>query len=428
MENAQPLKKIKYKQRPGFETKPMRWVYRILYPYFHCKVNLPEELQNSQEPVVFVANHYNVFGPVSFVLSMPVVSNIWMNEDIVQTETSAKAFLPGIKRLLPFLGEKQAEWICGKLAALAVRVLNRFGMIPVNRHQPSKLISTMRQSIAALEQGHNLLIFPETGEPEYSLTSVTPFFSGFAMLGRLYHRKTGKLLRFCPCYIDEQHHQIRLGEMVTYDPEADSHQETERVSDELNLRIRQMAAETRGVQKEKTSPGRQTVLFFCNLVRLLLLIPLITMLGLDNPRMILLFYGLSEGIRILFNAVCSTYNSSNRLSFLLSHGLGLLTDGAMMIYLAARLPRLRWVLYALIMNGLVILFSNIHAFWRQHRCAGVNYFDTLSANLLFVICLQQLLNIRLSRWVLGAINLAAIIFLACSAGFAVAFNSRLGEE
>ena len=85
----------------------------------------------------------------------------------------------------------QVDWICRKIAAFIVYVLRQFGVIPVDRSQPSKLISTMRQSIAALEEGHNLLIFPETGIPEYSLTSVTPFYSGFAMLGRLYYRKTG---------------------------------------------------------------------------------------------------------------------------------------------------------------------------------------------------------------------------------------------
>ena len=288
----------------------------------------------------------------------------------------------------------------------------------MNRNQPSTLISTMRQSIAALEEGHHLLIFPETGLPEYSLTSVTPFYPGFAMLGRLYSRKTGRILRFCPCYVDEQHHRIRIGEMVAYDPEADPAKETERVSEELNRRIRSMAAENRGLEKEQSTPVRRTILFFCNLIRFLLLIPLITMLSLPNPAMILMFYIISEGLRILFNAVCSTYASSNRLSFLFSHGVGVLTDISMMAYLTAGQFRLRWILYALILNGTVILLSNLRAFGRYRR----------SANLLFVLSLQQLLQIRLTRVVLGVLSLAALISLAFSTGFALAFNARIGRE
>ena len=431
METAQPFKKTRMRHRPGFETRAMRWTYRVLYPFFHCRVNIPKELADSEEPVVFIANHYNCFGPVSFVISVPLVSNIWINEELVKPEMAAEAFLPGTKKLFPFFTEHQAERFSRWIGGIAVRALNRFGMIPVNRNKPSTLISTMRKSIQALEEGHNLLIFPEVGLPEYSLTSVTPFFPGFATLGRLYHRKTGKRLWFCPCYIDEQHRQIHFCDMVTYDPEAENPaEETERVSEECNLRIREKAAKTRGVEKEeKSTPLFRSILFFCNLLRALLLIPLVTMLGIDNHRMILLFYALSEGLRILFNAVWSlAYSASNRMSYLFSHGLGILTDMSMLIYLAARAPQLRWLLYAVILNGIVILISNILTFFRYRRCAGVNYFDTVCANLLFAIILQQLLRIRLSPLVMGGLTLAAMVFLACSAGSAVAFNARIGRE
>ena len=431
-EKTRPFQKIRLKNRTGFNTLGMRTLYRALYPYFHCTVRIPPELQDSEEPVVFIANHYNVFGPISFVLSMPLISRIWINEELVNRESAEISLRPGMKRMLPFLGERQIAWLCRKIAALTVYVLTRVGMIPVDRHQPSKLISTMRQSISALEEGRNLLIFPETGQPEYSLTSVTPFFSGFAMLGRLYHRKTGRALRFCPCYIDEQHHRIRLGELTVYNPEADPSAETERVSEELNSRIRAMAAENRGLEKkkaeERSMPVRRTILFFCNLIRLLLLIPLITMLSLPNPGMILLFYLISEGLRILFNAVCSAYPSSNRVSFLLSHGIGILTDLSVVIYLAGSYPTLSWLAAAIALNGAVILFSNVKTIARYRRCAGVNYFDTLAGNLIFAICLQQILSIPLNRLATGVLALAAAVFLAFSAGFSLAFNTRIGRE
>ena len=81
---ALPMRELKYKERPGFDTRTMRWLYRVLYPFFHCRVNLPAELRDSEEPVVFIGNHYNVFGPVSFILSMPVVARAWINVELVQ--------------------------------------------------------------------------------------------------------------------------------------------------------------------------------------------------------------------------------------------------------------------------------------------------------------------------------------------------------
>lgn len=427
--NRAPMRELRYRERPGFDTRTMRWVYRILYPYFHCRVKLPEELKESGEPVVFIANHYNVFGPVSFILSMPVVAHAWINTELVQKDKAAEAFRPGLVRMLPFVRGKAMDGLCRKVADLASRVLHRFGVIPVDRNHPATMISTMRESLRSLEAGNNLVIFPETGLPEYSLTSVTPFFSGFATLGRLYARKTGKALRFCPCYIDEQHHLIRLGECVSWNPEAeDPREETERISDTLNGIIREMAAESRGVEKEKSTPVRQTILFFCNLLRLVLMIPLMTMLGIPNPGMILLFYGLIQGLRLIFNVVCSTYASSNRMNFLLSHALDLLTDLGTLLYLNAAGGKLGRLALALTINGLVILFSNMWAFIRHRRCAGVNYFDTLASNLLCLICLAWLTRVPLTGLVRRVMELSAIFILGCSAVFAVMLNLRIGTE
>jgi len=424
-----PFDPVRLKDRPGFGTVGMRWVYRILYPFFHCRVRISKEMREREETVVFIANHYNVFGPASFVMSMKARFRAWINEELVSAETAETNLQPGLKQMFPFLGDRMVAWLSKNLAKLAATVLTRFGVIPVDRNQPSKLITTMRQSVKALEEGENLVIFPEVGLPEYSLTSVTPFFAGFATLGRLYWRKTGKALQFCPCYIDEQHHLIRLGELVTYNPEAaDITEETNRVSDELNAKIREMADENRGVEKEKTTPVRQTVLVLCNLLRTVLLIPLVTMLGIGNLKMILLFYAISEALRIVFDVAQSAYASSNRMAFLYSHGIGILTDIAVVAYLCATGSRLHPILWVLVGSGVVILFSNIWAGFHFRRCAGVNYFDTLSANLLCLINMKHLLDIPLLPMAMLVLMIAELAFMVCSAGFAVAFNARIGLE
>ena len=424
-----PLTPRKMRDRSGFRQKGMRWLYRVLRPFFHCRIRVPEELRGSRDPVVFIANHYNIFGPLSFVISVPLDYQVWIHDELVDERSAAEGLRSGLRQLLPFLSEKAVGSVCRKLAALVLYALRNVGMIPVNREDASRLLSTMRSSMAALQEGKNLLIFPETGIPEYSLTSVTPFFSGFATLGRVYHRKTGKCLRFVPCYIDEQHYLIRMGSPVVWNPEADPREETERVSDDLNLRIREMAAENRGVEKEKVRPAIRTILFFCNLIRLLLLIPLSVMLRLPNPGMILTLYLASEGIRILFNAVCSvSYASTNRMPFLLSHAIGILTDLGLLLYLSSGARWLSWMALAVVLNGAAVLISSLTAFYRYRRCAGLNYFDTLSANLLCFLCLQRLLRIHIARPIGGIVLLVTLLCLLFSALFALAFNARIGRE
>ena len=90
------MKTIKLRKRSGFDTLGMRIIYHVLYFFFHCRATLPAFLKDDDEPVVFVANHYNVFGPVSFILSVPLPYGIWMNEDIINPESTAKTFAPGM--------------------------------------------------------------------------------------------------------------------------------------------------------------------------------------------------------------------------------------------------------------------------------------------------------------------------------------------
>lgn len=424
------MKAVKLKNRPGFDTLGMRIAYRILSLFFNCRLVSVENLPEDGEPVVFVANHYTIFGPVSFILSVPLNSSVWVNKDIISPETAAETIYSGIQDTAPFLGGKVLRWISSWLGHLACKNLVRFNAIPVDRNNPGRLISTMRQSVSALMEGQNLIIFPETGMPEYSLTSVTPFFSGFATIGSLYYRKTGKPLHFCPCYIDEQHHTIRFGELISYQAEDTSVvEESRRVSDELNLSIRKMAAASRRSPQEKSTPIRGIIIFFCNLLRLLILIPLIVTLSLSNPHISIILYAVSQGLRVLFNATVSrSYAASNHFSFLVSHALSLITDICMLSYLCSFRPFLRWLLLVLIFNCLITIGSNFVFLIRTRWFAGTNYFDTLSANLICFICFQQILNITLSRFFLRYLLILTYVFLALSAGYTVIFNLRFREE
>ena len=76
----------------------------------------------------------------------------------------------------------------------------------------------------------------------------------------------------------------------------------------------------------------------------------------------------------------------------------------------------------------MILLSNMWAFIRHRRCAGVNYFDTLASNLLCVICLAWLTRVPLTGLVRRVMELSAIFILGCSAVFAVMLNLRIGTE
>lgn len=420
------MKSVRLKNRPGFESFGMRFLYRILYPFIHCRLIYSEEIPEDGEPIVYVANHYNVFGPPSFILSVPSVNRFWSNEDINTPEAAVETIYPDVKSFFPFLGEKAIRWICTWVGKLLCNVLGHFNPISVSRHDPAKLFSTMRQSVSVLQKGESMIIFPETGLPKYSLTSVTPFFSGFATVGMIYYRKTGKKLRFCPCYIDEQHHVIHFGKLVTYNPEGTViTEESDRVSDELNLQIRKMADESRQPPREKASPFRRTIMFFCNLLSFLMLIPLIISFSSDNLRLVTIFYAVTQVLRILFSAaVPPNYTASNHGASLLSHTLALAADILILGFLYTAHPAIRILLWVLITNWLLCVLSNIISLIRTRWCAGCNYFDVVSTHLICFVCLQQLLNIPLVSFFLNGILIAVYVFLGLSSGYSVIYNLR----
>lgn len=420
------MKIKKLKDREAFSSFRMRLLYRLIYPFFHCKCVLPKELTEAEEPVVFIANHYDVFGPVSFMASMPIDSSAWVNEELITPETTESTMVPGISRMLPFLKEERIRKIAAKLSRLVYRVLLRFGPIPVSRKEPGKLATTLRQSVSMLEKGRCVTIFPETGIPEYSLTSVSPFFSGFAVLGRLYMRKTGKTLRFCPCYIDEQHHEISFGTPVSFDPDhADVTDECNRISDELNESIRSMAASFHGIEKSERTPVRRTTLLGCNILRLLILIPIVIMLFNGRILTALILYGISQIFRIVVNLVRGTLPATNHGSFILSHGITLLTDAVMVFRLAQNNSKLYLLSAMLALCLLVFIFMNLHTYFHANRCAGTNYFDTLTANLFGIFNVSQFLGIRLTALTATVCRLVLAGTVICSMIYELIFNLRV---
>jgi hypothetical protein len=88
-------------------------------------------------------------------------------------------------------------------------------------------------SVDALEEGYNLLIFPEKPSDRYDKESYKDFNTGFASLGRAYFERTGQSLDFYPCWSDSRTHSFRIGKPVTFDPSNDARTEKLRISTEL---------------------------------------------------------------------------------------------------------------------------------------------------------------------------------------------------
>ena len=240
MEIINPLHK-----RYGFQTKGMQVLGYLLTPFFHCKCQIPDHVIAKETPVVFVCNHYEVFGPVAIVLSLPLKYRLWINSIVLEPRENIEKMIIGTQHIFPFLSDESARKLLNCLAPAMERVLNRFKSIAVYREHLGKQKRSIEKSVEAMLEGDNIVLFPETGIPSYSHGRVTEFYRSFVLIGEYYRRKTGKSASFCPIYVDKKHRRLRFGELVHYGEEKAS-VECERIVQELRCQLLSMADEALG--------------------------------------------------------------------------------------------------------------------------------------------------------------------------------------
>ena len=213
--------------------------YRIGFPLvklFHGRQKvLYEEAVDQGEPVIFVANHAQAFGPISMIVNFDRTVRPWIAADVMFKETAVdfvfvQFFAGNIKKHKRWNMFK-AQFVGRALVAIFANV----GGIPV--YFDRRLIKTMSDSVAVLEGGEPLVIFGET--PKRFSPYVAEISDGFPQVAHMYYKKTGKRVRFCPVYIAPKY--ISVGRATEWNPDADVKAERRRVAEYLRDNILRLA-------------------------------------------------------------------------------------------------------------------------------------------------------------------------------------------
>ena len=219
----------------------------VLRPFFrHTLKGMEHIVPDENNPIVFLCNHGEIYGPVAAMLYIPVpvrpwvISNMTTSVDEVAEYLYKYTFSP-----ITWLGPARM-WIARQLGRLSVWAMRQLEAIPVYRHKPRELMTTFRRSVEAMEAGDNLLIFPEnpdaTETPGYRHGGMGDMYRGFPMLAQVYYNRTGKRCRFLPMYAHKGLRTLTFGEPILYDPDADPMAERDRIVDEATRQMREMAA------------------------------------------------------------------------------------------------------------------------------------------------------------------------------------------
>lgn len=210
-------------------------VIGILRPFNrHRMVNLDHIRQDRDNPLVFLGNHAEIYGPIASALCFPVPVRFWVISHMMFRKQDVKKYLYentfSKKTFLPVFVRKLLARILGWLS---VNIMSSLRAIAVYRDSPMKLRQTLRESVEALEDGENLMIFPEHPEGKYVKGGISELSPGFLMLAEAWWKKSGKKLRIMPVYANRDKRTFTFGDEIRYDPENGYASEQERIMREV---------------------------------------------------------------------------------------------------------------------------------------------------------------------------------------------------
>ncbi len=203
----------------------------ILKPFNrHRMVHLDHVRTDAENPLVFLGNHAEIYGPIASALCFPVPVRFWVISKMMFNKKDVRAYMYentfSKKTFLPVFVRKLLAWYLGWLS---VNIMNSLRAIPVYRDSPMKLRQTIRESVDALAAGENLMIFPEHPEGKYVKNGISELSPGFLMLAEAWWKKSGKKLRLMPVYANREQRTFTFGDEIGYEPENGFAAEQDRI-------------------------------------------------------------------------------------------------------------------------------------------------------------------------------------------------------
>lgn len=223
----------------------IKWLIRLFYPRTKAEgtENIPEE------PVIYVANHCHMNGPIVGELYMPTEPYIWCAGQMMHLKDVPDYAYKDFWSYKP----KYTQWFYRLLSYLiapfSVCIFNNARTIGV--YHDTRIVSTFKKTVEMLQAGKSVLIFPEHDADHNHV--ICDFQDKFIDVAKLYHRRTGKQLQFVPVYIAPSLKTVYIGKPTHFRAEVPMDEERRRICDYLMDSITAIAC---GLPKHTVVPYR----------------------------------------------------------------------------------------------------------------------------------------------------------------------------
>lgn len=219
------------------QTSTLYKIIKSLVRFFYGKMEVVGLKNLPEDNAIIVGNHCQLNGPIAGELFLQDNCYIWCAGQMMDLkEVPEYAFTDfwsqKSKWTQPFY--KLASYL---IAPLSVCIFNNARTIAVYRDM--RIMSTFKDSIKLLQQGANILIFPEKDEKHNNI--LYQFQENFIDIAKLYYKKTGIALTFVPMYIAPKLKKMYIGKGISYQCENSIEEERKRISQYLSDEITEIA-------------------------------------------------------------------------------------------------------------------------------------------------------------------------------------------
>lgn len=219
------------------QTSTLYKIIKSLVRFFYGKMEVVGLENLPEDNAIIVSNHCQLNGPIAGELFLQDNCYIWCVGQMMDLkEVPEYAFTDfwsqKSKWTQPFY--KLASYL---IAPLSVCIFNNARTIAVYRDM--RIMSTFKDSIKLLQQGANILIFPEKDEKHNNI--LYQFQENFIDIAKLYYKKTGIALTFVPMYIAPKLKKMYIGKGISYQCENSIEEERKRISKYLSDEITEIA-------------------------------------------------------------------------------------------------------------------------------------------------------------------------------------------
>lgn len=211
----------------------IKWCVKTVYPKIRVEglENLPED------GAIIVGNHCQMNGPIASELYAPGKHYTWCAGEMMQLREVPKYAYADFWSEKPKWCRPFYKLLSYIIAPLSVCVFNNAETIGV--YHDTRILSTFKQTVKALQEGANVVIFPEHDMPYNQI--LCRFQEKFIDVAKLFYKRTGKEVSFVPMYLAPKLKTMYLGKPIVFRPEALMEEERARIAEALMESITAMA-------------------------------------------------------------------------------------------------------------------------------------------------------------------------------------------